>query len=335
MPDQGTIARHPDPGAAEVSLIIPCFNEEMVLDALFERVTAAAETWGCPWEVICVDDGSRDRTWSMLQARHAADPRWKAISFARNFGQQIALSAGLLNASGRAVMIIDADLQDPPEMLKGFIEKWRDGFEVVYAVRIRRRGGVLKRLSYWIFYRLLAKTSSLPIPRDSGDFCLMDRRVVDVLNSMPERHRFLRGMRVWAGFRQVGVEYRRPLRASGETKYTLRKLFNLAFDGIFGFSDVPLRIAVFLGLGVSAVSVLVLGLIFLFRVAPMLSEVLPRALVSDSVMQTTAIVFVGGVQLFCTGLLGEYLGRVYDEVKRRPQWVVRAVSGVAGRVPPQ
>ncbi|MGH8021239.1 MAG: glycosyltransferase family 2 protein [Opitutaceae bacterium] len=335
MTDAGTNALNLAGGAPEVSLVIPCYNEETVLDVLFERVTAAAAAWDCTWEIVCVDDGSQDRTWAMLQAQHVKDPRWKSLSFARNFGQQTAISAGLFHAAGRAVMIIDADLQDPPELLKGFIEKWREGYEVVYAVRIRRKGGIAKRVAYWAFYRLLAKTSSLPIPRDSGDFCLMDRCVVDVLNSMPERHRFLRGLRVWPGFRQIGIAYRRPLRAAGETKYTFRKLFNLAFDGIFAFSDVPLRVAVFLGLAVSGVSAFLLGLVFLHRLWPGIPDWIGLAHVSSAVMQTTAIVFFGGVQLFCTGLLGEYMGRVYDEVKRRPQWVVRQAAGVQSRVPPR
>ncbi len=334
MTDAGPNAHNHAGGAPEVSLIIPCYNEETVLAALFERVAAAAATWGCAWEVVCVDDGSQDRTWAMLQAQHAKDPRWKSVSFARNFGQQTAISAGLFHATGRAIMIIDADLQDPPEMLKGFIEKWREGYEVVHAIRIRRRGGIGKRMAYWTFYRLLATTSSLPIQKDSGDFCLMDRRVVDVLNSMPERHRFLRGLRVWSGFRQIGIEYRRPLRAAGETKYTARKLFNLAFDGLFTFSDLPLRVAVFLGLGISGLSLVLFALVILQRMFPGIPDAIGLGLVTDSVMQTTAIVFFGGVQLFCTGLLGEYLGRVYDEVKRRPQWVLREAIGVQPRVPP-
>jgi dolichol-phosphate mannosyltransferase len=320
--------------APEVSLVVPCYNEETVLGVLFERVGAAAETWGCSWEVICVDDGSRDGTWELLHAQHVRDPRWKVLSLARNFGQQAALSAGLFHAKGRAVMIIDADLQDPPEMLAGFIAKWREGFEVVHAVRTRRRGGVLKRASYWLFYRLLARTSSLPIPKDSGDFCLMDRKVVDVINAMPERRRFLRGMRVWSGYKQTRVEYKRPLRAAGKTKYTLTKLLNLAFDGIFGFSDVPLRVAVFLGLGVSGLALAGLALTVLQRLLPVICDYTPIGAISDEIAQTTAIVFFGGVQLFCTGLLGEYLGRVYDEVKRRPPWVLRESLGVEARTPP-
>lgn len=324
-----------EPGdSPDVSLVIPCYNEEAVLEALFGRVAAAAQSWNCSWEVVCVDDGSNDRTWEMIQGQHARDPRWTAVSFARNFGQQTAISAGLFHARGRAVMVIDADLQDPPEELQRFLEKWREGYAVVYGVRIRRRGGVLKRLAYWTFYRALAKTSSLPIPRDSGDFCLMDRCVVDALNAMPERHRFLRGLRVWSGFRQIGIEYSRPERVAGATKYTLGKLANLAFDGILAFSDLPLRMVVVLGLGVSVLSFALLALALLQRALPAQFALVGIGAVSDAVMQTIAIAFVGGVQLVCTGLLGEYIARVYEEIKRRPQWIVRAAAGVKPRVPP-
>src|SRR5262245_55122257 len=219
----------------KVSVVIPCYNEEEVLPELFQRVTAAAEKWSCDWEVVCVDDGSRDRTWQMVASQHQADARWRGLSFARNFGHQTAVSAGIYYATGDAVIVIDADLQDPPEELWRFIKAWQEGSEVVYAIREKRKEGPLKRGAYWFFYRLLARIVSFQIPEDSGDFCLMDRRVVDVLKSMPERNRFVRGLRAWVGFRQVGIRYERSERVAGETKYSVAKLFRLAFDGIFSF----------------------------------------------------------------------------------------------------
>src|SRR5262245_14270385 len=199
---------------ATISVIVPCFNEQAVLPQLFQRLSQAAEQWRCKWEVICVNDGSRDNTWRMLQEQHAKDPRWLALSFSRNFGHQTAVSAGLWHATGDAVIIIDADLQDPPEQVHRLIEKWREGYEVVYTVRASRQDPGLKKLLAWGFYRVLAKVVLFDIPADSGDFCLLDRKVVDVLNGMPERNKYLRGLRAWSGFKQIGVELDRHARAA-------------------------------------------------------------------------------------------------------------------------
>ena len=310
-----------------ISVIIPCFNEEAVLPALFERLTAAAERWGLDYEMICVNDGSRDRTWELLRAQHARNPRWRCLSFARNFGHQTAVSAGLYHASGDAVIIIDADLQDPPEEIHRLIDKWREGFHVVYAVRAQRKDPALKTLLAWGFYRIMAKLVSFQIPTDSGDFCLLDRRVVDVINSMPERSKYLRGLRAWAGFRQIGVEFERHARVAGEPQYTFKKSLKLALDGIFSFSAVPLKLASILGWWVSGLALG--GVAFtlaqrLFRDWFALIGLAPAPGFATIVI---SILFLGGVQLICLGILGEYLGRIYEEVKGRPQWIIQESAG--------
>ncbi len=315
----------------KISVIIPCYNEEAVLPRLFARLSAAAAAWEMEYEVVCVDDGSEDRTWELLQAQHGKDPRWRGLSLARNFGHQAALSAGLRHVTGDAVVIMDADLQDPPEELARFFEKWRQGYEVVYAIRQKRKEGLLKRICYWSFYRLMAGIVPFDVPVDSGDFCLLDRRVVDILNRMPERNRFLRGMRAWAGFRQIGVAYERSARADGQPKYTGRKLFRLAWDGIFSFSTVPLRLATYLGLLVSSFAFL--GAVFTFC-AKVFARQLARIGLDPGPQGYPTIVvsvlFLGGVQLICLGILGEYIGRIYDEVKGRPLWTVRDSCGLGG-----
>ncbi len=319
---------------SKASVIIPCYNEEEVLPMLFSRLTAAAGNWGMEWEVICVDDGSRDATWNLLTAQARQDPHWKSLSFARNFGHQTAVSAGLYHATGDVIIIIDADLQDPPEELGRFLDKWREGFEVVYAIRQKRKEGPLKRFCYWSFYRIMAKLVSIPIPLDTGDFCVMDRKVADVLKLMPERNRFVRGLRAWAGFKQVGLPYERHARAAGEVKYTFRKLLKLAFDGIFSFSLVPLKFASWLGFGVSLLALA--GIVFTIA-QRLFSEQFASigfGPVPGFATIVIAILFLGGVQLTCLGILGEYLGRIYDEVKRRPQWVFKDSAGVDPKIPP-
>jgi dolichol-phosphate mannosyltransferase len=304
-----------------------------VLPELFRRVTSAGQTWGCDWEAVCVDDGSADRTWELIVRQHQRDSRWLGLSLSRNFGHQSAVSAGLFHAQGDAVVVLDADLQDPPEVLSRFLEKWRAGFQVVYGVRTLRKEGWFKRACYWGFYRLLARVSPTNIPLDSGDFCLMDRRVVEVLRQMPERNRFVRGLRAWAGFRQVGVEYERDARLAGEAKYTLRRLSRLALDGLFSFSTVPLSLVSQAGLWISGLALL--GILW----------TLTTKLFSDYFAQwgfppvqgfTTIVIsvlFLGGIQLLSLGIIGEYLGRVYDEVKRRPPWVIADSAGVEVQTP--
>ncbi|HEX4349959.1 MAG TPA: glycosyltransferase family 2 protein, partial [Verrucomicrobiae bacterium] len=244
----------------KISIIVPCFNEEAVLPELFGRLASVAGTWGTDYEILCVDDGSRDRTWELLKAQNQKDARWRCLSFARNFGHQTAVSAGLFYASGDVVVIIDADLEDPPEEISRLLEKWREGYDVVYAIRQKRKEGLVKRLCYWAFYRIMARLVAFEIPLDSGDFCLINRRVVDTINAMPERNRFVRGLRAWSGFRQTGVAYERAARFAGSPKYNFSGLIKLAMDGLFSFSIVPLRVATYIGLGVSSLAFL--GVLF-------------------------------------------------------------------------
>ncbi len=311
------------------SLIIPIFNEQETIPQLYERVTAAAETWGDEFEIICVDDGSTDLTSELLDEIHERDPRWKKISFSRNFGHQAAVSAGMFYAHGDVVGIIDGDLQDPPELLQEMFRKWKDGYEVVYAVRASRKENLLKRLAYKTFYRLLQTCASIEIPLDAGDFCVIDRKVVNVMNSLPERTRFLRGLRTWSGFRQTGIEYDRDARDNGESKYTLSKLFRLAFDGILGFSALPLRIASFMGVIFCLFSVLMVAILVVWR----LSDVTIFGMHPAQTMGWTSLVslamFLSGMQMLMLGIVGEYIARIFDEVKGRPGWIVAETTGIA------
>ena len=316
----------------KISVIVPCHNEAPVLPQLFARLTAAAETWGLDYEIICVDDGSQDETWALLQRQNTQDPRWRGLSFARNFGHQIAVSAGLWHATGDAVVIIDADLQDPPEEVVRLIAKWREGFEVVFATRKKRRDPLVKRILAWGFYRLLQKLTPLPMARDAGDFCLLDRKVVAVMNALPERSRYLRGLRTWCGFRQTSVEFDRGERAAGTPQYTFRKSFKLAMDGLFSFSAAPLRLAAYLGLWVSAFAFF--GVLFTFAQKIFAAQFAKIGLAPGAGFPTIviSILFLGGVQLICLGILGEYIGRIYEEVKGRPLWIIRDSAGL---LPPE
>lgn len=312
----------------KISIVIPCYNEEEVLDQLFDRVTKSAETWKKVWEVICIDDGSSDLTWPKLKTQSEKDPRWKALSFSRNFGHQTAISCGLHHAHGDAVIVMDADLQDPPEELYRYISKWEEGYDVVYAVRTKRKEGLFKRLGYKAFYILLSKLVDFSIPLDSGDFSLMDKRVVKVLRNMPERNRFVRGLRAWCGFKQIGLEYERSERLAGETKYPFRKLLKLAFDGVFSFSTIPLTMASYFGLAVSGLALI--GAIFTL-LQKLFSEVFTKAGLGPVPGYATtliSILFLGGIQLIFLGIIGSYLSRIYDEVKGRPHWIVKETAGL-------
>ena len=319
----------------KISIVIPCFNEEAVLPQLFQRLTTTAATWAMGYEIICVDDGSRDRTWALLKAQNQKDPRWRCLCFARNFGHQVAVSAGLFHATGDAVVIIDADLQDPPEQVIKLIEKWREGFQVVYAVRTKRDDALLKQFLAWSFYRLLSKAVPFNVPADAGDFCLLDRRVVAVLNALPERNRYLRGLRAWSGFRQTGMEFERHARAAGTPQYTFKKSFRLAMDGVFSFSTVPLRLATYLGLIVSLAAFL--GALFTLCQKIFAGQFAKIGLTPGPHGIPTLVIstlFLGGVQLICLGILGEYLGRIYDEVKGRPHWVIQDSAGLDAKTVP-
>ena len=319
----------------KLSLVVPCYNEEAVLPQLFKRLTAAAEKWGCEWEVICVNDGSRDATWPMIAAQNRLDERWRGLCLARNFGHQAAVSAGLFHCTGDAVVIIDADLQDPPEEVGKLISKWREGFEVVFATRKKRRDPLLKRFLAWGFYRVLQKMTPLPMARDAGDFCLLDRKVLKVMNSLPERSRYLRGLRTWCGFRQASVEFDRHERAAGTPQYTFSKSFKLAMDGLFSFSAAPLRLATYLGFWVSTFAFF--GVVFTLAQKLFASQFEKIGLAPGAGFPTIviSILFLGGVQLICIGILGEYVGRIYDEVKGRPPWVIRDAAGLSFFSQPQ
>lgn len=315
--------------AKRVTIVIPCYNEEAVLPELIRRVTAAADAWPYAWNVLCIDDGSRDDTMRILREQHEKDPRWRTLCFSRNFGHQAAVSAGLDYADGDVVVIMDADLQDPPEEVSRFLDKWSEGYEVIYAIRHKRKEGILKRTGYWAFYRILAAMVPFPMPLDSGDFCVMDRRVVDTIAALPEKRRFVRGLRAWSGFRQIGVAYERSERAAGEPKYTFAALLRLAKDGVFSFSAVPLRLASHFGLWISLLSLI--GIIFTFS-RLIFRDFFTRiglGLVPGYATTVMSILFLGGIQLVSLGIIGEYLERIFEEVKGRPNYIVRESIGAA------
>jgi dolichol-phosphate mannosyltransferase len=324
----------PTPPRALLSIILPAFNEQEVLPQTYARFTAVGPTlaqWGLDYELIFVNDGSRDSTAALLDQYALADPHVRAVHLTRNFGHQAAITAGLTVARGDVVAIMDCDLQDPPEVLPQFIDKWREGFQVVYAVRQKRKEWFGKRLAYWSFYRLLRAISELDIPLDSGDFCLMDRSAVNLLNSLPERQRFVRGLRTWVGLKQVGVTYERQARQAGVPQYTLAKLLKLAADGLVSFSGVPLKFVTRLGL-------LGVGIAFALGIWVLVASALdiktPRGWASTACL----ILLMGSLQLISLGIIGEYLSRVFIEVKGRPTFliasIVEAPAGGAERLGP-
>jgi glycosyltransferase involved in cell wall biosynthesis len=303
-----------------VSVVIPVLNEERNVRELHRRLVRVLEGEGADFEIIFVNDGSSDATRHVLRELHEQDERAKSVHLARNFGHQAAISAGLRAASGDAVVAMDGDLQDAPELLPAFLERWRAGYEVVYAVREQRVESWLKRLAYKAFYRTLQRISQVPLPLDSGDFSLMDRRVVNVINEMPERIRFVRGMRSWVGFRQTGVAQARGERFAGEPKYTSWKLLRLALDGFVGFSYRPLQMASVFGAIVSVIALLLSVALVALKIIHGIPLVGWTSLI-------VTVLFLGGVQLICVGILGEYVGRIYDEVRQRPSYVVADVFG--------
>ncbi len=311
----------------KLSVVIPCYNEEQVLHTLFERMSKAAAGWGMDYEIICVDDGSGDGTWQLLREQHARDTRWRCLSLARNFGHQAAVSAGMYHATGDALVIIDADLQDPPEEILRMIEKWREGYQVVFAIRASREDPPLKSLLAWAFYRLIARLVSFRIPVDAGDFCLLDRRVVNAMNAMPERGKYLRGLRAWSGFRQIGLPFQRHARAAGAPHYTFRKSLRLALDGVVSFSSMPLRVASVVGWWVSGFALLGILFVLAQRIFRDWFDSVGWGPAPGFATIVISILFLGGVQLICLGIIGEYLARIYEEVKGRPQWIIRDSTG--------
>jgi polyisoprenyl-phosphate glycosyltransferase len=303
----------------ELSVVIPIYNEIENIPVLYKRLVGVLEKAASSFEIVFVDDGSRDGSVNQLNELAAGDNRVIVLELARNFGHQVAITAGLDFSRGRAIAVMDADLQDPPEVLPDFIAKWREGHDVVYAIRERRKEGWFKRTSYAAFYRLLRRVSSIEIPLDAGDFCVMDRRIVDLLKEMPERSRFVRGIRSWVGFKQVGIPFERHARHAGTSKYTFGRLILLALDGLISFSYVPLRIITALGLSVSLAS---LVLAVFFFVKKLIYGLTPPGYASIIV----SIFFLAGIQLVTLGVIGEYVGRIFEEAKRRPMYVLRKVS---------
>jgi glycosyltransferase involved in cell wall biosynthesis len=299
------------------SVIAPIYNEIGNLAELYRRVKETLDKTGETWEILMVDDGSTDGTTDEIHKLAIQDARVKPIIFARNFGHQIAVTAGLDYAQGQAVVIIDADLQDPPEVILDLIAKWKEGYEVVFAQRSEREGETwFKLLTASIFYRLIYRITDVNIPMDTGDFRLLDRKVVDVMTQMRERHRFLRGMSVWVGFKQTGVDYKRAARFSGVTKYPFKKMFKFASDAITSFSYFPLQMAMYLGFFAAGVSIIAIPLVIILRMIGL------HAFIGQATT-LIAVLFLGGVQLISLGILGEYIGRLYDEAKGRPLYIVR------------
>lgn len=305
----------------DVSVVIPIYNEEATLPELRSRLVQVLESLDASWEVIFVDDASTDASRDILGDFLAEVDGFRLVRFSRNFGHQAALYAGLCRSAGESVVLMDGDLQDPPEVIPELLEKRARGFEVVYAVRANRKESWLKRAAYRAYYRILQKVAYVPIPVDSGDFSIISRKVADLLAAMPERNKFLRGLRSWVGFRQTSHEYERAERFAGETKYTLGRLFRLAFDGLIAYSYIPLRLFYVFGTAVSAASFLLAGVYFFQKVFT--DQYIPQGFTTLAIL----ILFIGGIQLLALGLVGEYLGRIYDEVKQRPEYLEAEVLG--------
>lgn len=315
-----TVAAH----KARYSIVAPVFNEQAILETLYQRVTTVMVTLGEPYELVLINDGSTDRSLELMRSLREQDKRLKIINFSRNFGHQTAITAGLDYAEGDAVIIIDADLQDPPEVILQLIEKWKEGFEVVYAMRESRRGETrFKEFTAKLFYRLMTRITDVEIPQDTGDFRLTDRKVVQAMRQLRERHRFMRGLSVWTGFRQTGVRYVRAERYAGETKYPLRKMLRFALDGITSFSYLPLQIATYLGFAIATFSLIAIIAVVFLRLNG-------RHALLGQATTLVSVLFLGGIQLIFLGIIGEYLGRIYDEVKGRPLYVVSDTWGFDG-----
>ncbi len=305
----------------DLSLVVPVHNEAAGLDEFFSRTIAVLDKLGLTWEIVCVNDGSTDASLDRLLEFHRRNPAIKIVNLSRNFGKDVALSAGLDYACGGAVVPIDADLQDPPELIEQMVAKWREGFDMVYAVRNRRDGDSwLKRVTARFFYRIFDRITDIPAPRDTGDFRLLDRRVVDVLARLPERTRFMKGLFAWVGFRHAAISYNREARRAGDTKWSYWRLWNFALDAITSFSSLPLKIWSYLGLVIS---------VFAFLYALFLAglKIIRGIDVPGYASIMVAVLFFGGVQLISLGIIGEYLARMYNEVKGRPLYLVRDAWG--------
>lgn len=305
------------------SLIIPIYNEEETIPELYRRVSDIMDSLDDSVELILINDGSGDRSLKLMRELQERDARVCYISFARNFGHQAAVTAGLNFARGQVIVVLDADLQDPPELIPKMIESWQAGYHVVYAQRTKRKKeSWFKRLTAYVFYRLLRRLADVDIPADTGDFCLMDRQVVDVLNSMPERNRYIRGLRAWIGFRQTAVKFERDPRFAGEVKYTFKKSLALAINSLVSFSKIPLRLSTYLGLFSALIALLMALLVLYWRLQQ------PDSPVTGLATILIAVFFLGSVQLISIGILGEYIGRIYEEVKGRPAYTIAEIAGL-------
>ena len=304
------------------SVVIPFLNEEENIPELYKRLTSVMMSTQKPYEIILVDDGSVDSSIELIKNIIKEDHRVCVVSLSRNYGHQVAVSAGIDHAKGKAVIIMDADLQDPPEVLPSFMQKMDEGYDVVYAIRKKRKEGLLMRFLYAFFYRVLQRISNVNIPLDSGDFCIMNHRIVRLLQDIKERNRFVRGIRSWVGFKQIGLEYERDKRYRGEVKYTFRKLIGLAFDGLVSFSNVPLRMASFAGFTISIANFIAILIYMYLRIFT--NNPAPRGFATIVMI----VLFLGGIQLITIGVIGEYIGRIYDEVKQRPLYIVKELLKV-------
>ncbi len=302
------------------SIIAPVFNESDCLDTLYDRVKEVMDATQESWELVLVDDGSTDGSTDLIRTLAEKDERVRKVIFARNFGHQIAVTAGMDYARGDAVIIIDADLQDPPEVMLELIQKWREGYEVVYAQRAEREGeSWFKLATASLFYRTIYRITDVKIPLDTGDFRLLDRKIVDVMKTMREKHRFLRGMSAWVGFRSIGVPYKRAARFAGKTKYPFKKMLKLALTAITSFSYVPLQVAMWAGFIAAGISIVAIPVVIILRL-------IGSQFFYGQATTLIAVLFLGGVQLICIGILGEYIGRIYDEVKGRPLYITSETS---------
>ncbi|MBI5020622.1 MAG: glycosyltransferase family 2 protein [Ignavibacteriales bacterium] len=303
------------------SIIIPVYNEEAIIPELSRRLKLILDRMNMEAEIIFVDDCSVDKTFSMIESLHQTDSRFKVIRLARNFGHQIAITAGMEFTEGEAVILMDGDLQDPPELLPDLLAKWSEGYDVVYTIKRSRKENALKWLAFTSFYRVMHIFSSISIPMEAGNFSLMDRKVVDVIRSMPERNRYISGMRAWAGFRQTGVEFDREARYAGKPKMSIRKLIDLALDGLISFSNAPLRLAIYVGLAVAVIS-FIGGLYVIYE------KLFTDKAILGWASTIVAITFIGSMVLLTLGVIGEYIGRIYDEVKHRPIYIVKDKVGI-------
>jgi polyisoprenyl-phosphate glycosyltransferase len=323
MSDRLNSTSDPQDNPIEISVVIPLYNEEENLHELYRRLSLMLQTLSLSYEMVWINDGSDDATAEIITHLHSKDPRLVVIHLSRNFGHQAAICAGIDHARGQAVILMDGDLQDPPEVLPQFINLWREGYDVVYAVRQNRKEGRIKKTGYFLFYRVLRYISDFDIPLDTGDFCLMDRKVVDVLKHLPERSRFIRGLRTFVGFRQTGLAYERAERNAGKPKYTFRALCTLAIDGLVSFSGYPLHLSAYIGL-ISVIIATTLGIWVVYSV--LCNPVVPVGWASIVVV----VLFMGAMQLISPAIIGEYLRRIFIETKGRPTYIIREIQADTG-----